>query len=91
MGKFEKILVKLLRGTADANFSFEELRQLLLKLGFDERIRASHHIYTKTGIDEIINLQPKQSKAKPYQVKQVRNLVTKYKLDVNADGDEPSL
>ncbi len=56
MGKFEKLLVKLLRGTADANFSFDELRQLLLKLGFDERIRASHHIYSKTGIDEIINL-----------------------------------
>jgi hypothetical protein len=29
---------------------------------------------------EIINLQPKGSKAKPYQVKQVRNLILKYKL-----------
>ncbi len=91
MGKFEKLLVKLLRGTADANFSFDELRQLLLKLGFDERIRASHHIYTRIGIDEIINLQPKQSKAKPYQVKQVRNLITKYKLDVDDNGHESSL
>lgn len=91
MGKFEKLLVKLLRSTADANFSFDELRQLLIKLGFDERIRSSHHIYTRTDIDEIINLQPKQNKAKPYQVKQVRNLITKYKLDVDDDGDESPL
>lgn len=69
MSKFEKLFVKLLRGRADANFSFDELRNLLLNLGFDERIRSSHHIYSKDGIDEIINLQPKQGKAKPYQVK----------------------
>ncbi|GAB2573859.1 hypothetical protein [Spirosoma areae] len=69
MGKFEKILTKLLRGKADNNFDFDELRNLLLKLGFDERIKASHHIYSKDGITEIINLQPKQGKAKAYQVK----------------------
>lgn len=82
MGKFEKLLIKLLRGSSDGNFSFDELRSLILTLGFDERISSSHHIYTKVGVEEIINLQPKQGKAKPYQVKQVRNLVLKYKLDV---------
>jgi hypothetical protein len=56
------------------------LRQLLNRLGFDERIRDGHHIYTKTEVTEIIDLQPKGSKAKPYQVKQVRNLILKYKL-----------
>jgi hypothetical protein len=56
------------------------LRQLLNRLGFDERIRGGHHIYTKTEVTEIIDLQPKGSKAKPYQVKQVRNLILKYKL-----------
>jgi len=86
MGKFEKLLLKLLRGTSDGNFSFDELRSLILTLGFDERISSSHHIYSKTGIDEIINIQPKQGKAKPYQVKQVRNLVINYKLDVD-DND----
>ncbi len=35
---------------------------------------------TRDGVREIVNLQPKASKAKPYQVKQVRNLVTKYRL-----------
>ncbi len=56
------------------------LRHLLEGLGFQERIRGSHHIYTKDGLIEIINIQPKGSKAKPYQVKQIRNLILKYKL-----------
>ena len=50
------------------------------KFGFDERIKGSHHIFTKKGIEEIINIQPIGSKAKAYQVKQVRNLILKYKL-----------
>jgi hypothetical protein len=49
-------------------------------LGFEERIRGDHHIYSKEGIEEIINLQPKGAKAKPYQVKQVRFMILKYKL-----------
>ena len=80
MSKLEKILEKVLRGTSDANIDFEDLRQLLDNIGFDERIRGSHHIFTKNDVMEIINLQPKGSKAKPYQVKQVRNLILKYKL-----------
>lgn len=86
MSKFEKLLNKLLRGTSDRNFDFDELRTLILNLGFNERISSSHHIYTKEGIDEIINIQSKQGKAKPYQVKQVRNLIIKHKLDVD-DND----
>jgi len=53
---------------------------VLNTFGFDERIRGSHHIYTKSDVVEIINLQPKGSKAQPYQVKRVRNLILKYKL-----------
>ena len=80
MSKPDKILEKVLRGTADANIEFEDICQLLKALGFEERVRGSHRIYTKEGVIEIINLQPKDSKAKPYQVKQVRNLILKYKL-----------
>jgi predicted RNA binding protein YcfA (HicA-like mRNA interferase family) len=53
---------------------------LLLRLGFDERIRGSHHIFTKEGVEEILNLQPKGRQAKPYQVRQVRRIVLKYHL-----------
>ncbi len=75
-----KLLVKILSGVSDTNISFTEICNLLIKLGFDERIKGSHHIFTKESVNEILNLQPKGSKAKPYQVKQVRNIILKYKL-----------
>ncbi len=81
MSKFEKILSLVLRGASDSNISFEDLRYLLNHLGFKERIRGSHHIFTKEGLEEILNLQPKGNKSKPYQVKQVRNIMLKYKLE----------
>ena len=80
MSKQEKVLLKILRGTSDTNIPFRDLRKVLLSFGFDERIRGSHHIFSRDDIAEIINLQPKGSKAKPYQVKQVRSLILKYKL-----------
>ena len=85
MKKTEKILKATLQGTSDNNIAFEDLCQLLKALGFSERIQGSHHIFYATGIEEILNLQPKKSKAKPYQVKQVRNLILKYKLGGNED------
>lgn len=80
MSQRDKLLVKILLGTSDANISFEPLCQLLVSLGFDERIQGSHHIFSKEGVEEILNLQPKQGKAKAYQVKQVRNMILKYQL-----------
>jgi hypothetical protein len=53
---------------------------LLTTLGFEKRIKGIHHIYYKSEVTEIINLQPLDSKAKAYQVKQVRELLIKYKL-----------
>ena len=72
--------MKILRGDADADISFDDLCHLLLKLGFEERIRGSHHIFRKQGIIEKPNLQRDGSKAKAYQVRQVRALIVKYKL-----------
>lgn len=67
-------------GTSDGSIAFDELCQLLRHLGFDERIRGSHHIFTKHEIEEILNLQPKGGNAKAYQVRQVRTLILLYKL-----------
>ncbi len=81
MSEHEKILFRILRGTSDANISFDGVRSLLRGLGFQERIRGSHHIFTKEGVEEILNLQPKEGgKAKPYQVKQVRQVILKHRL-----------
>lgn len=87
MSQRDKLLVKILLGTSDANIPFDSLCQLLCTLGFDEHIRGSHHIFAKDGIEEIVNLQPKQGKAKAYQVKQVRNLILKYQLG-GQDNDD---
>jgi predicted RNA binding protein YcfA (HicA-like mRNA interferase family) len=83
MSKAEKTLERIIRGYSDANIDFDELRRVLNKLGFDERIKGSHHIYSMTGVEEIVNIQPRDSMAKPYQVKQVRNIILKYKLRLN--------
>jgi HicA toxin of bacterial toxin-antitoxin, len=80
MSQADRLLLRILRGTSDANIPFEGLCQLLRRLGFDERIRGSHHIFTKEGVEEILNLQPKGRQAKPYQVKQVRAVLLRYRL-----------
>jgi hypothetical protein len=87
MGKYSKLKGRILSGTADSNIEFRELCQLLIRLVFEERVRGDHHIFVKENITEIINLQPNGSKAKPYQVKQVRSILTKYMLG-DADVDE---
>ena len=76
----EKILEKLLRGESDANLRFNDLCQLLQVKGFRMRVSGSHHIFTRPGVVERINLQREGSKAKPYQAKQVRKILAQYKL-----------
>ena len=85
MAKPGKTLLQVLRGSSDSNVSFDELRSLLRHLGFDERIRGSHHIFTKGNLEEILNLQPIGAKAKAYQVKQVRAVILRYKLAGETD------
>ncbi len=80
MAKYDVLLSRILSGASDANIPFSDIRWLLRRLGFDERIRGSHHIFTKDEIEEILNLQPKGNKAKSYQIKQIRGVIVKYRL-----------
>ena len=84
MSKYDKLLTQILRGNADASVSFDDLCWLLLKIGFEERVRGSHHIFRKGDVVERINLQRDGNNAKVYQVRQVRAILVKYKLG----GDE---
>jgi hypothetical protein len=86
MGKYQKLQLEILRGTSDANVSFVMLCRLLERLGFVQRIRGDHHVFTKQGVAEIINIQPKGHNAKPYQVKRIRGILVKYRLG-NTDVD----
>ncbi len=80
MGKNEKLLQIILSGNSDNNINFNDLIRLLENLGFEFRIKGSHHIFFRENVNEIVNIQPKGIKAKDYQVKQIRNLIVKYKL-----------
>ncbi len=85
MGKYDKLMFQILRGTSDANILFSDLINLMLHFGFEMRIKGSHHIFRKDGIEERPNLQKDGSKAKPYQVKQIRHIILKYKLGAGHD------
>ena len=81
MTRRERLLERVLSGRSDAGIRFDDLRRLLLALGFEERIRGSHHLFVMRGIAERINLQQDGSHAKPYQLRQVRAILLKYKFD----------
>lgn len=80
MTKYGKLIERLLRGVSDADIDFDDLRRLLIHLGFEERVRGSHHIYRKAGVEERPNLQRDGKSAKSYQVRQVRAVILKYGL-----------
>jgi predicted RNA binding protein YcfA (HicA-like mRNA interferase family) len=81
MSKAEKLAAKILSGRSDRNFSFADLCYILERAGFESRPgNGSHRIYYKQGVVEIVNIQPRTGKGKPYQVKQVRELLLKYKI-----------
>jgi len=87
MGKREKLLRRILSGQSDYNISFNELANLLLSLGFKMRQEGSHRIFTKDGIVEWINLQSEGSKAKGYQVRQIRRILTTYKFNIGKNDE----
>ncbi|MGH7171814.1 MAG: type II toxin-antitoxin system HicA family toxin [Gemmataceae bacterium] len=88
MSKVEKTLERILRGNADANIRFGDLCALLSHLGFAERVRGDHPIFTRDGVVEILNLQPFGGKAKAYQVRQVRGVLTSYGLAGAPEAEE---
>lgn len=82
MSKWDKFRSRLLSAQSDNSINFAELCRYLVLTGFVLRPsrKSSHHIYTKEGVPEIVNLQPEGSMAKAYQVKQVRELFRRYGL-----------
>ncbi|MCZ7577651.1 MAG: type II toxin-antitoxin system HicA family toxin [Dehalococcoidia bacterium] len=59
---------------------FDVLVSVLQRLGFELRLRGSHHLFSREGVVEILNLQPRGATAKPYQVRQVRRVILRYRL-----------
>ncbi len=88
MGKNSKLIEKILRGNSDNNIKFTDLCRLLLKLGFEVRIKGSHHIFFKNGLHEIINIQEINGHSKAYQIRQIREIIINNKLEIHGE-DEP--
>ena len=74
------VLDRILRGDSDASIPFDDLRNLLRRLGFEERSKGSHFIFRRADVDERINLQSDGKHAKVYQVRQVRSVILRYRL-----------
>lgn len=87
MSERKKLLAQVLSGRSDNNIHFDSLCRLLVSLGFEKRIRGDHYIFTRNGIDEILNIQPLGNQAKSYQIKQIRTIIIRYKLG-GEDADQ---
>lgn len=87
MSSKEKLLSKLLSGKSDQDIPFSDIIHLLETLGFEKRIRGDHYIFTRSNVKEIINLQPINSKGKPYQMKQIRNILVRYQISLENDNE----
>jgi len=78
MGKWSKLRQQILLAESDANIPFDDVCHLLRRYGFRERTSGSHHIFSQSGVEEILNLQPRGKSAKAYQVEQVRGLILRH-------------
>ncbi len=86
MGQFEKLLISILCGSKDSDIRFGDLCKVLETLGFQFRQKGNHHIFYQEDVHEIINIQPDGAKAKPYQAKQVMQIIVNYKLGGDIDA-----
>lgn len=81
MSRYSKVRSDILSGKSDKNISEEDMTFFLARIGaIHRRTKGSHIQYSIDNIPELINIQPKNGKIKPYHVKEIRNIVKKYKL-----------
>ena len=82
--KKRKLLQKLLSGTK--NIRFSEAMACAEAFGFQlDRVNGSHHIFMHQGIPELLNLQNVKGKAKPYQIKQLLQLIETHNLQMKEE------
>lgn len=63
------------------NIRIEKICRIAEVFGFNMRKgKGSHFIFTRPGVEELLNFQNVKGKAKPYQVKQLIKIIEKYGL-----------
>lgn len=66
-----------------AGLTFAEAQRLAEAAGWQlARTKGSHHVYSRPGTVEIVDLQPLCNKAKTYQVRQLLALIAKYEIEI---------
>ena len=81
MAKARAILEKVMSG--QGRIQFKEFQKLLAKLGFRlDRVRGSHHIYVHSKVTRPLSIQPIGNEAKPFQVRQLRDMITEFGLGI---------
>ena len=77
-----RLLQKIVASTK--NIKFGDLTALLEALGFvEDRINGSHHVFKHPNVMELVNIQNVHGEAKPYQVRQVVELIEAYNLTLD--------
>ncbi len=68
------------------NVRFADLCRVVEAFGFEyRRTTGSHHIYSRPGVPELVNIQDVRGQAKPYQVRQFVRLVGEYNLSIKGE------
>jgi predicted RNA binding protein YcfA (HicA-like mRNA interferase family) len=79
MAKLEKVLERVMKGRGA--ISFRDFERLLLALGFrHDRTGGSHRIYVHPRATRPLSVQPRGKDAKPYQVRQLREMIEEFDL-----------
>ena len=72
----KKVYDVVVSGKSDNNIKYTDFQNLILDLGFEfQRQSGSHTMYYHRGINAFMNIQKDGSKAKSYQVEQLRNII----------------
>jgi len=84
MAKLKKILAKVLAGSK--NIGFNDFVSLVEGFGFRlSRKSGSHHIFIHPKVKELVNLQNVNGQVKPYQIRQLMELVERYALNLEKE------
>jgi len=77
VNNWKKTLEAVKSGQSDANIGFSDACILLQRLGYSLRKSGggSHRIFTKPGC-AMLNIQNRDGKVTPYQVKQIREQIS---------------
>ncbi|HEY7551721.1 MAG TPA: type II toxin-antitoxin system HicA family toxin [Hyphomicrobiaceae bacterium] len=79
MTKSSKVLDRVKEG--QGTISFRDFERLLLALGFRlDRTSGSHRIYLHPQVSRPFSVQPRGNDAKPYQVRQLREMIEEFNL-----------